>query len=387
MLLTGFEIRSNMAVDVNFNIFSITAIIISLQGFFLGIVILKYKSAESRGNMLLALFVLAYTYSTTNIIRDFTNLVFIVPHLLWTEIPILFLLAPLFYFYCMKMTGKSYRKRWFYLLHFIPFVLSIAVLFPRFFQGAEAKLDYLFNLHRIIDCRINTVMLSFNAQMFIYLFFSSRLIRNYRDRIKNLYSSIEKINLSWLSFFKNILLVVYSLHLLVGIAIVNQINLPFNFFILMILSGVLIYGISFKIMFNPQVYTAIQAEGGAQQSRYSRSSLSPDIAGRMLDRLRAYMEDEKPYLEPELTLDNLAEELRVSRNHLSEAINRYTGMKFFDFVNSYRVEEARRLLMLDSCSVITAAMQSGFNTKQTFNTAFKKHTGMTPSAFRKSAMK
>ena len=98
MLLTGFEIRSNMAVDVNFNIFSITAIIISLQGFFLGIVILKYKSAESRGNMLLALFVLAYTYSTTNIIRDFTNLVFIVPHLLWTEIPILFLLAPLFYF-------------------------------------------------------------------------------------------------------------------------------------------------------------------------------------------------------------------------------------------------------------------------------------------------
>jgi AraC-like DNA-binding protein len=100
------------------------------------------------------------------------------------------------------------------------------------------------------------------------------------------------------------------------------------------------------------------------------------------------MNKERPYLESQLTLPQLAQQLGISPNYLSQVINEQLQKNFFDFINEYRVAEAKSKLTADSTtkgSIADVAYDSGFNSKSAFYTAFKKHVGMTPSEFRASA--
>ncbi|NJK95779.1 MAG: AraC family transcriptional regulator [Bacteroidales bacterium] len=96
------------------------------------------------------------------------------------------------------------------------------------------------------------------------------------------------------------------------------------------------------------------------------------------------MNDKKPYLEPKLTLNALAAELNISVNYLSQLINQYQGKNFYDFVNGFRIEEFKSRVLSPKnqhLTILALAFDSGFNSKSSFNLAFKKHTGLTPSEF------
>jgi AraC-like DNA-binding protein len=98
------------------------------------------------------------------------------------------------------------------------------------------------------------------------------------------------------------------------------------------------------------------------------------------------METEKPYTDGDLTLQKLARKLLISPHHLSQTLNERLRQNFFDFVNSYRIEEAKRRLVDPAkkhYSILGIAEEVGFNSKSAFNVAFKKHANMTPSEFRK----
>ena len=102
------------------------------------------------------------------------------------------------------------------------------------------------------------------------------------------------------------------------------------------------------------------------------------------------MKSEKPYLEPDLNIYKLSEQIGTSRHYLSQVINEKAGKSFFDFINGFRVEEAQSKLTdpaMANKSILGIAFDSGFNSKATFNTTFKKHSGMTPSAYQKSLPK
>jgi AraC-like DNA-binding protein len=123
------------------------------------------------------------------------------------------------------------------------------------------------------------------------------------------------------------------------------------------------------------------------QKKYEKSALTPERSDAFLKRLLDLMEAEKPYTDGGLTLPRLAARLSVSTHHLSQVINERLGQSFNDFPNSYRVEEAKRRLADPSAehfSLLAIAEEVGFNSKSSFNAAFKKPTGMTPSEFRQS---
>jgi AraC-like DNA-binding protein len=120
--------------------------------------------------------------------------------------------------------------------------------------------------------------------------------------------------------------------------------------------------------------------------KYAKSSLSDEMAKSHLSTLRSYMKNERPYLQSALKLRDLAHKMEISSNHLSQVINDQLGQNFFDFVNSYRVQEAKRLLKdpeYKHLTLIAVAFDAGFNSKTTFNTAFKKHTNLTPSEYQR----
>lgn len=123
------------------------------------------------------------------------------------------------------------------------------------------------------------------------------------------------------------------------------------------------------------------------KKKYSGSNLSVDKKNRLREALVLQMETEKWYLNPDFTLTDLANILDVRTKELSQVINQSFGKHFFDFVNSYRIDEAKRLLQ-DSQNTMTIqeVMYSvGFSSKSSFNTIFKKKTKQTPSQFRLSS--
>ena len=121
--------------------------------------------------------------------------------------------------------------------------------------------------------------------------------------------------------------------------------------------------------------------------KYEQSNLTAQRAEQHLRRLLRYMEEEKPYLEFELTLGDIARELSIPQKELSQVINERLNKNFCTFLNEYRIREARRLLLENTdkkLSVLDIAYESGFNCKTSFNVVFKKHLQMTPTQFRKT---
>lgn len=123
-------------------------------------------------------------------------------------------------------------------------------------------------------------------------------------------------------------------------------------------------------------------------ARYERSGLAPRQADALKARLVSLMERDRPCRRSELTLGELAEQLGTTPHRLSEVLNGQLEMSFYDFINGYRVREVQeRLIGPDGTryTYLTLALDAGFASKSTFNAAFKKHTGMTPSDYRRTS--
>ena len=118
--------------------------------------------------------------------------------------------------------------------------------------------------------------------------------------------------------------------------------------------------------------------------RYKNSSLTEQQREAYMNSILAYMNTEKPYLDPDITQKNLSEQLQLSKHHLSEVINLNFGKNFQGLINLYRVEEAKHILENDTKNItmLAVAFDSGFKSKASFNRVFKEISGITPSAYK-----
>ena len=121
--------------------------------------------------------------------------------------------------------------------------------------------------------------------------------------------------------------------------------------------------------------------------KYANTGLKDEDAERILNSLEQLMQDQKPFLDPETTIDKLAGLVNTNRHTLSQVLNERAAKSFYDYINQYRVNEAKRLLLDESYSnqkIASIAYDAGFNSLSAFNDVFKKMTGTTPSQFKKS---
>ena len=127
---------------------------------------------------------------------------------------------------------------------------------------------------------------------------------------------------------------------------------------------------------------ALQDRPAPMPAKYERSALSDARASRILGKLDAAMTDDRLFLDPDLTLHRLAVHVGVPRNHVSQALNSMAGESFFRFVNRYRIEAAKPLVLEGTRTMGEIAIEVGFNARSSFYTAFKQATHLTPTAFR-----
>ena len=306
------------------------------------------------------------------------------PHLLEIASTMIFLLGPLFYFYVKVLTQKDFILSVKMYLHFTPFLLLLIYLIPFYIQDAETKLltfssDSFSLQHRII------IVIQI-VHVFIYMYFIKKLINQHVQKIKNSMSSIEKINLKWIKTGINVftsifgIIAVFLFMLFIGIKIhpIYSAFIPSAVSFTIISMGFI--GLKQPIIFPPESVLS-------QTEKYKKSTLTDEQANQHLEALRDLMKNNKLYLRSDLTLQKLAENLSITPHFLSQIINEKTNQNFFDFINSYRVEEAKQLLASprgQQLTILAIGEEAGFNSKSSFNSAFKKHSGMTPTQFRQT---
>lgn len=149
--------------------------------------------------------------------------------------------------------------------------------------------------------------------------------------------------------------------------------------LVMLLFCLIINSLLMLVFLKPEVLNRIS-------SRYSRSGLKEDDASVQLYNIEKIMKEERPYLNPLFSIKELASMCSISTHHVSQVINSRLGINFSAFLNSYRIETAAEMLRDPICSmtILEILYASGFNSKSTFNEAFKKIKGETPSAYRKN---
>jgi len=367
------------------------------QGFFLALALITSKTGNWLANRYLGVFTLLIAFAVLDISlpTDSESFAFFSRSVFW---PRDYVYGPALYFYVREMTlpvrYPLVPRQW---LHFFPAICHAALYWtmPLFNESMHAAiLTDSFNPETsLAQYLISFEVFSAILHVALYLWLSVRVLSRHEARIKDNFSYIERINLRWLRRLLLGVIAVYVVWVLEEF-ISELVGLEDTFFMLLGVSMVvLIYAMSYLGLRQPVIFTGdtTQHVNEAQEAprddtKYKTSSLSPVLSEGLLDELQQLMNSDKPYLDSKLSLPRLAKELRVSVNYLSQVINEQLNQNFFDFVNSYRIEEAKARLTDEKSktdNILTIATDAGFNSKSAFYAAFKKHTGMTPGEFRK----
>ena len=281
-------------------------------------------------------------------------------------------------------------------MHLLPFFVLFIVSEIQYILLGRVEQEVL--LRRILDRNIPDGLYWSSGlifcQFFIYIAACFRLIARYKKIASDHFSDQEKINISWLTS------TVMFFTLCMALAALNGFSglTPFSKYYFLILNAlvfliiIFISSVLMKALKFPEIFSVLTEDhpqpktGPAESSRYQGSVLSDDERQRMIENLNLHMRTRRPWLEPELSLDQLASQMAIKPKMLSQLINETLKQNFFDFVNRYRIEEAKRLLANPADKKITVLeilYEVGFNSKSSFNTLFKKYTGLTPSEFKK----
>jgi AraC-like DNA-binding protein len=359
-----------------------------IQALLLGVILLK-KKINSKANLILA--ILVFSLGISCLLYSFNYLDFYIqfPYMIRVDWGIPLLFGPLIYLYTSFLTNTRIQFKESHYLHFIPYLINIAILIPFFIKSSEEKIQILDYFTASITSgtdnyfRYNFILqITIAISSILYAIKSLKVLKDYSNKLLNEYSNIQKFKLDWLSLFLYSFFIISLGFIFFSFLTYNdrypQFDYNAYYFIFIF---VLIYIISYKTISQP-IILSIDKNFKTKNKIFQKNE---EESNEVLT-LKMYMTNEKPYIEGELTASQLAEKINISRHQLSQILNNQLGQNFYDFINEYRVEEFKSRLKLsenNNLTLLGIAYDSGFNSKTTFNTIFKKVTGLTPSQYKK----
>lgn len=232
---------------------------------------------------------------------------------------------------------------------------------------------------------------------FVYCIWDLLLLKKHRRHIANLFSFEEKVDLKWVNYivYSYFILFILASFLIFGSTQFQLFSMKNAFSLVGIALSLMLIAFGFYGFRQTSIFSNIDLKSipeldiennTAEKASYSKSGLTEEKIKSLANRLTQHMEIEKPFLDENLNLSLLSEQSQISQPHLSQIINQHFKINFYDFVNRYRVEEAKKKLSssdFDHLSVLGIAFECGFKSKSSFNRYFKKYTGVSPSAFKK----
>jgi AraC-like DNA-binding protein len=368
-----------------FNIHDIVLLLIISECLMLAALFLLQRPPKSISHYLLAVFLLL------NALTALDTLIFwgdevryrafdISPNIFFLFASAFFLQGPVLLWCVRSLTHKDFSFRPFDALHLIPAVaVPVYMYFVYYRYPLGVKRDLILNFQILgADHAYFTMFLSVQ-KVFLIVYGVMCLLQlvGYSIMLKNNFSN-ERTDLAWLRLLTGGFLFVwtwiFAVHL-VGLHnpsgdVSDIMGISGNYLILVLVSTLVFYS-----FMHPEIRENFGAEG--EQSR----QINPEY----IERIRSVMESGKLFLNPRLTMDEFAEHVQLAPRMVSSVINRCLNQNFQEFVNRYRVEEAKRILAEAENRLLPihdVAIMAGFNSKATFNRFFNKFSGLTPSQYR-----
>jgi len=315
-------------------------------------------------------------------------------NILWSELngfprEVKLLFGPIVYFYFRAQVNREFRLQKKHLWHFVPYAFAFFYQLTAFVQGPETVQTFQSSTHFLVMSYVNRVVVI--ASFVFYLSRCTAIYKRYRRWSLDQFSNTELISFTW---FRNF---IYTMIFWLSF---QQIMNVVDFFLdlafyqdwwwnLALVAVTLYIGLAgyeqkqpAKIHFETseaELTPAIEP----QKESTNESSID-DEKSAIAQRLKKLMEDDKLYIQPDLNLLELAQHLKVNAVQLSSTINQVFSQNFNDYVNSLRIEEFIRRYQEDvhrRYTLLSIAFDSGFNSKATFNRAFKKIKGSSPKEY------
>ncbi|PQJ76724.1 helix-turn-helix domain-containing protein [Polaribacter glomeratus] len=360
------------------------AVLIVILFFLFSAFLLSVKTEKKISNQLLAAFLVVTAIDISAFFyHQFIELPLAIEML---RIKISAFKNPLLFLYILSVIYSNFKLKKKHIVHLLPWLISILVLVPNFFLASnEAKIEFFKNYDANFE---NTFLdylgaiLSFAylaAEIYYIVRYRKLLLENFTD--KNAFK-----NYNWLKQLTILLFIGQVLTVIKGFFRTNSNGDSLEIIrIIVLLFGVFfICWLFLKAVNSPKLFKGIEVD--LKTSQEIKSFKEDSEISQQAIVLKDFMSAEKPYLNPSLSIRNLADDIKMNTRDLSVLINQNLNQHFFDFVNEYRIEEAKSILKNPSkkeFTVLEILYEVGFNSKSSFNTAFKKHTGLTPTQYRK----
>ncbi len=390
--------------EVIFNTHDVVLLMTAYQCILFALLLLTIKREHYIRNVFLAFFLLQQAAIPLDILISFgaefrhvaiewsPNLFYVFGFGYWLE-------GPLLLWYTRSLIYKDYRLRTKDIIYLLPFILYVGyqLIFYYSLDVGDKKViqeEYDLNLAPQVMNYVTLFREAFRVALGVMCLIE---IKRYTQHIHTNFSDIDKIDLTWLKILVTGFLAIRTWAVIVAGMIILSISFGIktdfetmgllgNYITFLLVSVLIFFGLGHSSVFegleqkNTNEPEPIKDE---QEQENQKDKIKPEL----IEQVTRYMETEKPYLTPALTLEKLAGQMRLQPRLLSNIINRHFDCNFFEFINSYRVEEAKRMLADGKHAdktMLDIMLDVGFNSKATFNTLFKKKAGMTPSEYRKS---
>lgn len=308
-----------------------------------------------------------------------------------------FYILPAFMVYAMLLISKDQRIKkswWWFGLVAYAFTIYILIDFNILTEYDAALLEDQYKSGTPI---YHLFYRGSNVFAILALLWFLKKLKAHRKLIKDNYSFIESINLSWLSNFTWIYIINNALILLASLAF-SYLHLGDLDLIYLIVFSSIVLSLFYLCYNGIRQYSMVEFDQAparpvekveeviANISKYETSSLSDDEMQSLFDKVLRLILEEKVYLEPELKVKHLADQLGTTSHNISQTINSKAGKSFYDFVNHHRLSHFKALLSdpdNQKFTILGLGFDSGFNSKASLNRIFKNQEGITPKEFQR----
>ena len=368
-------------------------ILTAFLSLFFAFYLLSLKSKNRISNILISLFLIIRAIDAGTVL---SNQFIMLRHpgyglLLNT---LLFLSPPILYFYIRSVTEADFKLKWKHLWHTLPFVIAILVLIPRFYLADYDKKIEILTANDGLILEFKLVYLLLHVQITVYIIACFIVILRSKKLLLENYSSGNVNYYNWLFTFITLVALETVVSTFKNFFLIN--GLEAQYYWATTITGLsaflFISWLVLKALKSPRLYGRVDSKQPlvneiitAHPPKGSRDGDDKE-RDEAIRGIKNYMERAEPYLEPSLSISDLSKQVNLPLKELSVLINHNLNQHFFDFVNEYRIKKAMEILADPSKSDLTILeilYEVGFNSKSSFNTAFKKYTKLTPTQYRK----
>lgn len=366
------------------DLFSIFIFLGIVQAIFLCLFFFSKEHRKTQANFFQGLMIGALAACNFEILLCYTGIIIDMLWLVDFSESLAFLIGPSFYLMIVCLISGKAPSKWY--LHFLPALIWLILQAPFLIQGSAVKYNAWIGAYHPAGLTFRNVEENFFnppyhaesilAHLSIYVLLASILIiKTLRTRNQSFWNTEQETFKKLRSTLLQVLIVTVLIFL---VKLINKDDTGDHLFAAYM--TVPIYLISFQVVRQSGFF---KQPNLVEQQKYKSSSLSQDDQSLILEKLKSFMQLKKPFLTSNFSLPELASQLNVSTHRLSQVINDGLGKSFFEMTAEYRVEEAKKLLKEKlNIKIEEIAEQVGYNSKSSFNTAFKKITGRTPSEWR-----